>query len=1093
MSRIKELQTNVESGFLGFWIRKYRISYLIVLLVIVMWLLAAFAIPKESSPSIQLGIISVSTAYPWTNPEDMDSLITDKIYKEIKDVKWVDKITTNSSLGISHITVNVKTSATVKDVLDDVRNKVNRVTLPTDAKSPIITEIETDTGRAFSVFIYDTTNKATHSTLVARAIDLQNAVKSIPGIESIDFSAGIDAGPVSNGWWNSTTYDTEIIIPEEKLVSLWLTLSSIANTIRSSNLDQPIGNFSLGDKKYDYRIEWKNRKSIEFLNTAIALPGGSQILLGDIASIERKYKSTSENQVIIGSGGESHEYIGLTINKTDAANIFTASDAAKKEIETLFTKNEFKWFSYLYTSDLADNIRDDYVALTHEAITTLVLVFIAMFLFVGFRDSLFASVTLPLAFLATFLLLYYFGYTLNFLTNFSLILSFGIAVDTIIVIVQAASAKLRIGYEPRTAIMLALREYSIPIISGVSVTIVVFIPMMFLPGIMGKFLAYIPITIFGVLASGLVLALTVNSALYLLFVRRSNTYVESDTTLEYATPEERELLELERIWKTKIEEHSASLRTRAIHSTINWYKKTLRNFLEHTWIRRLAIVLPLVFFIFSIFFIAPKVGFELFPWDDNNATTFVIEGPVWMRTEVMSKLVWDMSMYFKGYNEIKYVWTSINGNTANISIELVKKEIRKSRWEKSVFDLEKEWLSKLSKLEEKWLKVTSKVIEGWPPTAKAVGLKIISDEADALPTLIQVAKEFKEHLKTIPGTKNVTVSSQDTPGQFVFTLKKDLLALYNIPSSLIYSTISTSMNGITVGSIEDNGEDMNIILKSDTFKNEARMEDILGIPFTIGSTNYTIGNFVDTRTQNAVASVNREAGKVQISVEADLETGVDSISTQAQFVAYANSYNFPNGIAYKAWGENDANSELIMAVISAFFIAVMVIFSILTLQFNSFSQPAIILYSVVMSLPFVMLWLLATGNQFSMPFGIGFIAFTGIAVNHGIILIDAINQNLEKWMNGFTALVEAGSSRLEPMTLTTVTTVLGILPIALRDRFWSGMGFTIIFGIIAASALTLFVVKGIYYEIYVSEHEWLINMLKRKLKERKTKKTRTRN
>lgn len=186
---------------------------------------------------------------------------------------------------------------------------------------------------------------------------------------------------------------------------------------------------------------------------------------------------------------------------------------------------------------------------------------------------------------------------------------------------------------------------------------------------------------------------------------------------------------------------------------------------------------------------------------------------------------------------------------------------------------------------------------------------------------------------------------------------------------------------------------------------------------------------------------------------------------------FASTYQFPTGISYKAGGENDANSELIIAVVSAFFIAVMVIFAILTLQFNSFSQPAIILYSVVMSLPFVMIGLLITGNQFSMPFGIGFIAFTGIAVNHGIILIDAINQNLQKGMNGFTALVEAGSSRLEPMTLTTVTTVLGILPIALRDRFWAGMGFTIIFGIIAASALTLFVVKGIYYEIYVAEHE----------------------
>jgi multidrug efflux pump subunit AcrB len=317
----------------------------------------------------------------------------------------------------------------------------------------------------------------------------------------------------------------------------------------------------------------------------------------------------------------------------------------------------------------------------------------------------------------------------------------------------------------------------------------------------------------------------------------------------------------------------------------------------------------------------------------------------------------------------------------------------------------------------------------------------------------------------------VTVSSQDTPGQFVFSLKKDLLALYAIPSSVIYQAITTSMNGVTVGSIEDNGEDMNIVLKTDTFQKESRMEDILSIPFTVGPTTYSVGNFVDTRTQNAIASVNREDGKVQIAVEADLDTGVDTVVSQAAFVAYASAYQFPSGISYKAGGENDANSELIVAVVSAFFIAIMVIFSILTLQFNSFSQPAIILYSVVMSLPFVMVGLLLTGNQFSMPFGIGFIAFTGIAVNHGIILIDAINQNLQKGMGGINGLIEAGASRLEPMTLTTVTTVLGILPIALRDRFWAGMGFTIIFGIIAASALTLFVVKGIYYEIYVAEHE----------------------
>jgi multidrug efflux pump subunit AcrB len=139
--------------------------------------------------------------------------------------------------------------------------------------------IKTDTGRAFSVFVYDPTGKATRSVLVARAIELQKRLKLISGIESVDLSASADTGPVGGGGGNETTYDAEIIIPSDKLASLGLTLAGIAQTIRSANLDQPIGNYALGDKKYDYRIEGKNKKSSDFLETAIALPGGSQIRL----------------------------------------------------------------------------------------------------------------------------------------------------------------------------------------------------------------------------------------------------------------------------------------------------------------------------------------------------------------------------------------------------------------------------------------------------------------------------------------------------------------------------------------------------------------------------------------------------------------------------------------------------------------------------------------------------------------------------------------------------------------------------------------------------------------------------------------------
>lgn len=1088
------LREKITSGFLGFWVRQFRISYLVVISIIIMGLTAAINIPKESSPAVKLGIISIGTSYPWTNPIDMDALVTDKIYKEIKDIKWIDKITSTSTLGFSSLALTLKTNADTKDVLSDVRSAVSRAQLPVDAKTPTITEIETDTNRAFSIYLYATKPDISKALLFERAIELQDALEKVSGVNKVTLSAEWAGSPIDSNGGSSTSYEVHIIIPEEKLTSLWLSLATISNTLQSYNRDQPIGNYAVGDKKYDFRIEGKSRESFEFLTIPLSLPKGWTITLGEIATIERKYKNESINTLVLWTpsmnsnmkdicknslksiSGEGicekwFSYIGMTVNKADNADIFSASDLAKNVVENTLSKDTFQDFWAVYAIDLADNIRDDYRELAKEAVITLLLVFFAMYLFVGFRDSIFATITLPLAFLSTFLILYYGGYTMNFLTNFSLILSFGIAVDTIIVIVQAASAKIRVWYDPESAIMLALREYAVPIISWVMTTIVVFIPMMTLPGILGKFLAYIPITIFGVLATWLILALTVNSALYLLFVKKSRVYVDNPTALEYATLEEKELLDLEREWKEKIDEWNAPLRIRVIHSMTEWYKRVLRNFLEHKSLRRTSIILPILFLFFGFIVLAPMVGFNLFPWDDNAYTSFTITGPVWQKTEVTAKdLEWIQS-HFLGFDEIKYSNISINENIATIGVQLTKRFERKAKEQRDVFTLEKILLERLQVYKEKWYNVVSEVLENGPPGTKAIGLKLSVDNPENLSVLIDVAKDFESYLKTVPGTKNVGRSSRDTPGQFIFSLKKDLIASTGISPAMIYAQMAQNMNGITIGTVEDNGEDMNIILKSSKFEDDVRLEDILSLPISLGTITYSLGDFVESTLSNATASVSRTDGDVEITVDADLEDGFDTVSTQRTFLDFAEKYEFPSGISYKTGGENEENSELIVAILSAFFIALIVIFAILTLQFHSFSQPLVILYSVIMSLPFVMIGLLLTDNTFSLPFGIWFIAFTGIAVNHGIILISAINENLNKWIEGITALVEAGSSRLEPMLLTTVTTALGILPIALRDKFWSWMGFTIIFWVIAASALTLFVVKGIYYEMYLASNQ----------------------
>ncbi len=563
------------------------------------------AIPKESSPNIKFGVVNISTVYPGTNPVDMDALVTEKLYKEVKDIKGSKKITTSSSFGISTVTIELQPETDTMNFMTEVRNNIGRVILPKDAKSPNVIEMKTDTNRVYDATFYSPDSSVSLEKLRILGQQIKDKLSTLPEVEKIIYG-------------NTNIYDIRIVFDEREMRAMKLTLDQVAAAIRSYHQDAPIGNFGVGDRNYDFRIGGKFEDAQKFLEVPVTLSTGRSIRVGDIAKIERFYKDTSISRVGF-PDGIAHESVNMTINKNDSPSIFAASKATKGMIETILKTPEFAGVKVVYGNDLADTINDDYKELTKEALITTTLVFIVMWLFVGFFDSLFATLTLPIAFFATFILLNKFGFSLNFLTNLSLILSFGIAVDTIIVIVQAASAKIRIGHEPRSAIIIALREYALPISAGVMTTILAFLPMMVLPGVIGKFLAYIPITIFGVLASGLVLAITVNSALYIAFVKGKKQYVHDEAVLEYADKDEQEILAYERIGKVEIEEHSAPLRIRIIHIITNKYKKILRKFLESTFLRRLSIFTLIGLLILSFIPIiggkslAGHVGFTLMP------------------------------------------------------------------------------------------------------------------------------------------------------------------------------------------------------------------------------------------------------------------------------------------------------------------------------------------------------------------------------------------------------------------------------------------------------------------------------------------------
>jgi multidrug efflux pump subunit AcrB len=239
---IQELQAELESGFLGFWIKQYRMSYLIVIALIVLGVVSMIQIQKESSPNIKFGIIAISTVYPGASPVDVDSLITDKIYKEIKDLEGAKKITSTSSLGVSSVSIELQPEADVTNFMNDVRNSISRMSFPKDAKTPNVIEIKSQSNFVKGVTLYSPDKSVSLDKLRLLGGEIKDALSLLPSIQKVEY------GSVLN-------YDVQVVFDKETLKWLGITITEVANAVRSFNQDIPIGNFGVGDKNYDFRVK----------------------------------------------------------------------------------------------------------------------------------------------------------------------------------------------------------------------------------------------------------------------------------------------------------------------------------------------------------------------------------------------------------------------------------------------------------------------------------------------------------------------------------------------------------------------------------------------------------------------------------------------------------------------------------------------------------------------------------------------------------------------------------------------------------------------------------------------------------------------
>ena len=1056
MNNIKWIINKLESGFLWFWIKQYKVSFLLVLLMVLLWIASFAMIDKKSAPDLDLWMISISKAYIWVNPEDIDSLITDKIEKKIKDIAGIKKISSTSSLGFSNIIVELDNGVNVQDTMTEVKDGIDTINFPNEALDTVVQDISSKDNRLFSIVFYADENIYSKDYLLDKVILLKDKLEGTKWINKIDVQWGED-------------YEIRVLINKSKLEKLWLTIWWISNTIKNHNQNTPIWNYSIWNFNYDFRFEWEIRTLKEFLNIPIILNNWSIVYLKDISTVNKFYKNDSISKAFIWSKWGFNS-LTLDIKKSDNEDFFSSSELAKEKLLNEIIGIHYEWIKYEVNLDASKEMLQSYTDLFQNMLTTFGLVFLTLLVFIWFKEWFIGILIVPLSYFITFIVLYYWGFSLNFLTNFSLILSLWVAIDTIIVVIEWANKKVKLWYTPRHAILVAIREYAPPIISGTMTTLAAFIPLLTLPWVMWKYLSFIPITVFITLLASLFLSLTVTSAIFMKLTKNKNYYRVNEQEESTISESERELLEYDR--KDKIEKHweLSNIRENIFDKISNFYVSILTKVIKTGFSRLLVIFLPIFLLLVSFWF---WNWFTLFPVSDNIQINVKIEATQWKKTESLKDNIPLLENALWAIPEIKLFTMNLENNVISVIIELYSKDERAEQWLRDSFKVENNINEQLDLFKTLWYTVESWVLAGGPPWGKAVWIKLIADNTDYLSVLSTVSEDFDGYLKSLEGTKNVTTSTSKTPGQFVFKLNYEKIAYLGLTPWEITNLIFANTNWLISGTVKWLLDDHDIKVKIAEFKDNLSPYDVENLVLNTSKGKVRLVDVAAYEFNTAISDIKRVDTKITTVVDSDLNDWVVQTAIQPKLIEFAEKYDFPVWISYTSWWEAEENADLIQWTLTAFVIALFLIFIILVLQFNSYGQPAIILYSVVLALLWVNTWLWIMWLPYSMAFAIWFIALTWIVINNAIIYIDKINTNLREWLVDSQAILQAGKSRLIPMLVTTITTVFGILPIALQDQFWAGLWFTIVFGLVTGTIMTLFVIPALYYQVFLHKKWWL--------------------
>ena len=994
---------------------------ILMITILILGTITLFQMPKEAMNDISYPFGIVMVFYPGVAVEDVEKTITARIENEISDIRRLRRIISATQEGFAYLMIEFDGDISESELqtrMNELQNRVNRISLPDGALEPFVSQM------VLSEFLPviqlniagDETVSDEEINEIARAIrtDLMN----IRDVSKVDIVGGRDR-------------EIEIALNRERAEAIGVSAFEIMNAVQNRHVTIPAGALKTINETFFVRTQGEVSDRQDFGNIIIRQQeNGSTLRVRDVAEISGGLANAIYNMRFNGN-----DVISLPISKTPQGNSINVVNAVKERIKHFEEANPN--LSFFWSGDSTIQIQDILRSLANNAWGGLVLLFLVMLLFLGWRNATISCVEIPLTFAAVFIVMSLYGESLNGNSMFALVLVLGLVVDHAIVIMENMYRHLQLGKDKKTAAIDGTNEVAVPVIAATLTTIAVFLPLMLLPGIMGKFMRPIPVLISVALAVSTLFALMFIPIHFAEFGKKSSR---------------------EQRWFVKLREFFRRAATFC-------YMRKIRTLLV---VFAFVILIPIVS--------APFINVQFFAQEFMSQFMIDIEmarGTNRERTNAVVEEFEKRLLPLIGNGEIAGVSASVGyqmtdtewitrDNVAQINVLLTERSEGRTRDIPAI----KREIENLTRGIPGAETVRFYAHASGPPVEKPILIQIMGEN---LSEMAEVSERFQRRLAAYPALYNISDNFERNSPELIVKVNERAAAQFGLTVAQIGTFLRIGIEGVKIATWFDNNDEVDVVLRfAEGSMSSVEQLQMLRIPTPDGRfiPFSAVAQLVES---NGISQINRIDRKRTIKLTADTEDKAIIPQINREIVEWFNREIAPNHptIQISLEGEWAEMMNFMNDLIPLFFFGMFLLYMILGTQFKSYIQPFLMIFSIPLAVVGVILFLAISGTPVSVIVMYAFIALAGIATNDSIVLISYINRL--RRIEGYStteAVIEGVVVRLRPIILTTVSTIGGLLPLALgfggRSDVWAPMASTIIFGLIFSTLGTLLVIPCIY-------------------------------